>query len=100
MSYPETPMPRITDLITRVRLFYDPTREPLRRRVYTLLLGIVATAITAGILTGSAAVAAPGLLALVLAVPAVEKARSLVTPVADPDLTDTPGRHSPDRKPA
>lgn len=87
----------LSDAVNRIRRFYDPTREPLRRRVYTLFLGILATAITAGILTGSAAVAAPGILALVLAVPAVESARSLVTPVADPDLTDTPGAHAVDR---
>jgi hypothetical protein len=83
--------------IARVRLFYDPTREPLRRRVYTTLLLVVPFAVTAGILTGSAATGLIGLLPVLLAVPAVEKARSLVTPVADPDLTDAPGKHAADR---
>lgn len=94
MAYLETPM---GTLITRIQLFYDPTREPLRRRVYTLLLGIIAAAVAAGLLTGSAVATIPGILTIALAVPAVEKARALVTPVADPDLTDTPGRHSVDR---
>lgn len=84
-------------LVARIRYFYDPTREPLRRRVYTTLLLAVPIAVAAGILTGSAAASFLGLLPVLLAVPAVEAARRAVTPVADPDLTDTPGKHSVDR---
>lgn len=86
----------MTRLIARVRLFYDPTREPLRRSVYTSLVLLVPALVTAGILTGAGAASLLGLLPLLLAVP-VEKARSLVTPVADPDLTDPPGKHAADR---
>lgn len=83
----------------RVRLFYDPTREPLRRRVYTALLGIVTLAVTAGLITGAVAVAVSGALAAILVVPATEMARRMVTPVADPIIDDTPGRHAVDRAP-
>ncbi len=94
-------MARLRAVYARIRTFYDPTREPLRRRVYTYLLLVASLAAGAGIITGSVATGLAGPLALVLAVPVVEKARSLVTPVADPDLTDTPGRHAaPEPKPA
>lgn len=87
----------LSDALRRVRLFYDPTREPLRRRVYTFLLAIAAIAVGAGLIASSVPLAIAGPLASLLAVPVVEKARSLVTPVAYPDLTDTPGRHAVDR---
>lgn len=92
-------MTHLRALIARVKLFYDPTREPLRRSVYTFLLGLVGVAVTLGVITGATAVAVGGPLAALLAVPVVEKARSKVTPVADPDLTDTPGQHALDRLP-
>lgn len=94
MLFLETSMP---ELIAKIRLFYDPTREPLRRRVYTYLLALSALAVTAGLITGSLATGLAGPLATLLAVPVVEKARSLVTPVADPIIDDTPGRHAADR---
>lgn len=90
-------MTLLRTLIARVRSFYDPTREPLRRSVYTALLGIVAAAVTFGLITSSVAALVGGPLALLLAVPAVEHARSLVTPVADPIINDTPGKHAVDR---
>lgn len=93
-------LPLLKDVVTRVRTFYDPTREPLRRRVYTYLLALAALAVGAGLIASSVPLAIAGPLASLLAVPVVEKARSLVTPVADPDLTDTPGRHAVDRNPA
>lgn len=84
----------------RVREFYSPTREPLRRHVYTTLLAIMGFAVTAGLLTGTTLLAVSGPLAFLLAVPAVEKARSLVTPVAAPVFVDdVPGKHAPDRLP-
>lgn len=97
LVHPENLMDHIAALIARIRLFYDPTREPLRRRVYTYLLLIAGMAASAGLIAGSLPVVLAGPLAAALAVPVVEKARSLVTPVAAPDLTDTPGRHSTDR---
>lgn len=84
----------VQDVVRRVRLFYDPTREPLRRRVYSFLLACAALAVAAGILTGSAAATVAGPLAVVLAVPVVESARSKVTPVAAPLLDDDPGKHA------
>ena len=93
-------MDRLQALVTRVRLFYDPTREPLRRSVYTTLLGLATLGATLGIISGTAALAVAVPLAALLAVPAVEHARSKVTPVEDPDLTDTPGRHAVDRLPS
>lgn len=93
-------MAYLAALIHRIRLFYDPTREPLRRRVYTYLLAVAALGAAFGLVSGVLAVTIAVPLATILAVPAVEKARSLVTPVADPDLTDTPGKHATDRGPA
>lgn len=90
-------MSRLSDVYARVRLFYDPTREPLRRRVYSYLLLVASLAVAAGIITSSAVATIAGPLALVLAVPVVEKARSLVTPVADPIVDDVPGKHAQDR---
>ena len=92
-------MTSIRALVARVRAFYDPTREPLRRNVYTFLLGIIGVGVTLGVITGATALAVGAPLAALLAVPVVEKARSQVTPVADPDLTDTPGQHALDRLP-
>ena len=89
-------MTSLRALVARVQQFYDPTREPLRRSVYTFLLGVAALLASAGLITGTVAIGIGGPLALLLAVPAVEHARSKVTPVADPDLTDTPGRHALD----
>ncbi|WP_394620960.1 hypothetical protein JNUCC0626_18255 [Lentzea sp. JNUCC 0626] len=83
-------MSRLADIAAKIRLFYDPTREPLRRHVYTTLLGLVAFAVAAGLVTGSVATALIGPLALVLAVPAVERARAQVSPVAG----DKPGKHA------
>lgn len=93
-------MDRVRALYARIRLFYDPTREPLRRRIYTYLLAIAALAVAAGFITGSLVAGVAGPLATLLAVPVVEKARSLVTPVADPIIDDTPGRHAADREPS
>lgn len=90
-------MPDLKDAIERVRLFYDPTREPLRRRVYTALLTLVGVGVAAGIVSGALAVSIGTAGAAVLMVPAVEYARRAVTPIADPNLTDTPGRHAVDR---
>ncbi len=90
-------MARLRAAYTRIRSFYDPAREPLRRSVYTALLAIVGAAVTFGIITGTTAATLGGPLALVLAVPAVERARSLVTPVAATAINDTPGQHSVDR---
>jgi len=87
-------MTTLRALVARVRSFYDPTREPLRRSVYTALLGIVGAAVTLGLITSTVALTIGGPLALVLAVPAVEHARSKVTPVADPIINDTPGKHA------
>ncbi len=90
-------MDSVRAIVARVRTFYDPTREPLRRRVYAYLLLVASLAAGAGIITGSVATSLAGPLALVLAVPVVEKARSKVTPVADPIINDTPGKHAVDR---
>lgn len=90
---------RLRLVYDRIRLFYDPTREPLRRRVYTYLLALAALAVGAGVIASSVPLALAGPLATLLAVPVVEKARNLVTPVAAPDLSDTPGRHAADRAP-
>ncbi len=90
-------MPHFRALVARVQQFYDPTREPLRRSVYTFLLGVAALAATMGLITGTVAIGIGGPLALLLAVPAVEHARTKVTPVAAPDLSDDPGQHSLDR---
>ncbi len=96
-------MPDLRTLITRVRLFYSPDREPLRRSVYTTILGIVGAAVTLGLITGTVAVAIGAPLAGLLAVPAVEHARSKVTPTAKLQdervvyVNDEPGQHSMDR---
>lgn len=86
--------------VRRVRLFYDPTREPLRRRLYSFLLACAALAVASGILTGSTAATVAGPLAVVLAVPVVESARSKVAPVADPIVDDVPGKHAADQEDA
>jgi hypothetical protein len=90
-------MDTLRDAVARVRLFYDPTREPLRRRVYTYLLAVTALAVGAGLIASSVPLAIAGPLASLLAVPVVEKARGMVTPVADPIIDDTPGKHAEDR---
>ncbi|MBP2323343.1 hypothetical protein JOF56_003728 [Kibdelosporangium banguiense] len=82
-------MRHMLDLVAKFRLFYAPTREPLRRRVHTTLLAIAALAVTAGLIAGSTVAALIGPLALLLAVPAVEKVRAQVTPAASP-----PGKHA------
>lgn len=81
-------MAHLQDLVARIRVFYDPVNEPVRRRVYTILLALAALAVTAGLITGSAVTAICGPLALLLAVPSVEKARASVTPVVE-----QPGKH-------
>lgn len=87
-------MARLKAIVARIQLFYSPTREPLRRTVYTTLVAILGIAVTAGILTGALAATLTGIGATVLMVPAVEAARRLVTPVKDPIITDEhPGRH-------
>ena len=91
-------MAHIRATVARVRLFYDPTREPLRRRVYSTLLAVVTLAVGAGVITGTVAATLAALAPLVLMVPATEAARRLVTPVADPVVADTPGRHAEDRE--
>ncbi|MDT8915770.1 hypothetical protein [Amycolatopsis sp. PS_44_ISF1] len=70
----------LSDIVDTIRRFYDPAHEPLRRRVYTTLLALAALAVTVGLVAGSAVTAITGPLALLLAVPAVESARSQVTP--------------------
>lgn len=90
-------MDRIRTVITRIRIFYDPTREPLRRRVYTSLATLIAVGVTAGAITGAMALSLGGFAAAVLVIPAVEAARSKVTPLTDPVIDDTPGRHAVDR---
>ena len=90
-------MDRLRTALAAIRRFYDPTREPLRRSVYTTLLALAGAAVTLGLITGTVVATIAGPLAVVLAVPAVERARSLVTPVADPAIHDTPGRHATDR---
>lgn len=95
-------MTRVNDLIARIRLFYSPLREPLRRRVYTALLAIVTLGVTVGVISGALAVAIGSAGAAVLAVPAVEYARRAVTPVAAPvvPIDDEPGQHAaPDPSP-
>lgn len=77
-------MPPISDIVAAIRRFYDPTHEPLRRRVYTALLALAALAVTVGLVAGSAVTAIAGPLSLLLTVPAVESARSQVTPAARP----------------
>ncbi len=89
-------MTLIRDAYRRVRLFYDPAREPLRRSVYTSLIVIVPALVTAGILSGAGAASLLGLLPVLLAVP-VEHARQKVTPLAAPVLDDEPGKHAVDR---
>ncbi len=92
-------MPALRTLISRVRTFYSPDREPLRRSVYTSLLLVIGVAVTAGLITGTVAATISGLLPVLLVVPAVEAARTRVTPVAAPVLpkTDVPGEHSLER---
>ncbi len=89
-------MPDVRALIARIKDFYSPAREPLRRRVYTALLMVIGAAVTAGLVTGTVAVTLSGLLPVPLVVPAVEAARQKVTPVAAPVLpiTDEPGQHA------
>lgn len=87
-------MTRVNDLIARIRLFYSPTREPLRRRVYGALLGLVTLGVTAGLISGALAVSIGSAGAAILVVPAVEYARRAVTPVADPIIDDEPGKHA------
>jgi hypothetical protein len=67
--------------------FLDAQNEPLRRYVYGVLCALVAIAVVVGYLTKEQAVAITGILSAVLTVPAVEFARSKVTPVPA-------GRHS------
>jgi len=89
-------MTRVNDLVARVRLFYSPLREPLRRRVYTALLGIVGVGVTVGLISGALALSIGTAGAAILAVPAVEYARKAVTPVAAPvvPIDDDPGQHA------
>ncbi len=94
-------MTNLRALVARVRDFYSPAREPLRRRVYTALLMVIGAAVTAGLVTGTVAVTLSGLLPVLLVVPAVEAARQKVTPVAAPVLpiNDEPGQHALERLP-
>lgn len=91
-------MERVRAIAARIALFYDPTREPLRRRVYTALTVILGVAVTLGALTGTLAATVTGVLPVLLMIPAAESARRMVTPVADPIVDDLPGRHAEDRQ--
>lgn len=87
-------MDRVRSLYARFCLFFDPTREPLRRRVYTALTLIISASVAGGLLTGAAAVTVTGIASSVLIGAVAEQIRSLVTPVADPIVDDVPGRHA------
>ena len=87
-------MTTLRAIAARIALFYDPPREPLRRRVYTTLTVIVGVAVTLGALTGTLAATVTGVLPVLLMIPAAESARRKVTPVADPLVDDEPGRHA------
>lgn len=91
-------MDRLRAIIARVQLFYDPTREPLRRRVYTALTVILGVAVTLGAVTGTMAATLTGVAPVLLMIPAAEAARRHVTPTADPIVDDEPGRHAADRE--
>ena len=93
-------MDRIKAIVARVRAFYDPTREPLRRRVYTALSLIVTASVAVGLVTGTAAVTVTGILSSVLVGAVAEQIRQVVTPVAAPCLPidDVPGAHAADRE--
>ncbi len=82
-------------MVDRIRLFFDPTREPLRRRVYTALAAVVTFAVTAGLITASVGVAVTGVLSAVLIGAVAEQVRKLVTPYVPID--DSPGKHAEDR---
>lgn len=89
-------MAALTAAVAKIRLFFDPTREPLRRRVYSTLVALLAVCGAAGYITGNDVAAVTSIAAVALMVPATESARRLVTPVAAPDLDD-PGKHAADR---
>lgn len=71
-----------------VMKFLSPETEPLRRYVYGVLILVLGFLVTVGVLTDTVALGLGGILAAALLVPAVEFARSKVTPVAEPALED------------
>lgn len=72
-------------MIARIRLFFDATREPLRRRVYAMLGLLLAVGVSAGYLTDNVATTVTALAATALMVPATEAARRKVTPDGEED---------------
>jgi len=82
-------------MVDRIRFFFDPAREPLRRNLYTALAGIIGMAVTAGLLTSEAAVTVTGVLSAVLVGAVGEYIRTLVTPYVPEN--DEPGAHAADR---
>jgi len=92
-------MTKLKAAYAKVRLFYDPTREPLRRRVYTAIALILAVTTPLGLITGTMAVTITGIASSVLMGAVAEQIRTLVTPVAAPVLDeplvdDDPGAHA------
>lgn len=86
-------------MLDRIRLFFDPSREPLRRNLYAALAGIIGLAVTAGLITSTAAVAVTGILSAVLIGAVGEYIRTLVTPYhPTEELEDEPGQHAADRE--
>ncbi len=64
--------------------FLSAEYEPLRRYVYGVLAALVAVGIVTGVLTDELAVSLTAVAGAALLVPAVEVARSKVTPVYEP----------------
>lgn len=69
----------MTRALAAVRSFFGK-REPLRRRIYSALVVVLAAAVATGYLTGEEAAAITGTACSLLVIPAAEMARSQVSP--------------------
>ncbi|MGL5825568.1 MAG: hypothetical protein ACRCYU_12270 [Nocardioides sp.] len=60
--------------------YLSAEHEPLRRYVYGVAVAVLALLVTLGVITETASLAVGGVLSVALLIPAVEVARSKVTP--------------------
>lgn len=67
-------------MLARARRFFDKDREPLRRKLYSVLIPLLSVAVGVGWLTGEEAASLSVAAASLLLIPAAEMARQDVSP--------------------